>query len=466
VKRRLLPWLALAAYACLLLASAPRWPDDWDGVGFVESVTDFDLAAFRPHPPGYPVYVALLRVGAFFARDAWRACVVVAVASGAMSVAFTWAALRRARGEKEAWIAALFVAVAPLSWRSCSGVGSEAPALACAMACAWGLTEPEKKWKGALAVGLGAGLGLGVRLSWAPVYLALLLVASRGVRARAAAIAALASLAWAVPLVLVVGASRLVTRYATHFSGHAERWGGTAITEPGLVRFRWFTRDVFFDGLGVGCDALGLAIGALLAIVLVFVLREWRAAGWPHGKPALAVSVPYALWVFFGQNLRDQPRHVLPLVVLICLGLACGMRTARLPALVLSLATLVAVRAWGDAWARRTVPPPGQQLVELARAQPSPDRLAIFGVSSVRFFETTELAKQAFIANDLGDAEISLARVDRLPLRVWVTSEVEGLADSASPLSHVATLCRPKRIERRAHCIDVFEWKLKYLPRM
>jgi len=27
-------------------------PDDWDGVGFVESVRDFDLARFRPHPPG------------------------------------------------------------------------------------------------------------------------------------------------------------------------------------------------------------------------------------------------------------------------------------------------------------------------------------------------------------------------------------------------------------------------------
>jgi hypothetical protein len=45
-------WLALAGYASLAALSAPAWPDDWDGVGFVESIRDFDLAAFRPHPPG------------------------------------------------------------------------------------------------------------------------------------------------------------------------------------------------------------------------------------------------------------------------------------------------------------------------------------------------------------------------------------------------------------------------------
>jgi hypothetical protein len=32
---------------------------DIDGVNFALGVRDFDIAAHRPHPPGYPVYIAL-----------------------------------------------------------------------------------------------------------------------------------------------------------------------------------------------------------------------------------------------------------------------------------------------------------------------------------------------------------------------------------------------------------------------
>jgi hypothetical protein len=445
--------------------SAPRWPDDWDGVGFVESVTDFDLAAFRPHPPGYPVYVALLRVAAFFVRDGWRACVTVAVASGGAAVAFAWASLRRVAGEREAWVGATLLAVAPLTWRVCSGVGSEAPALACALACGWALAQRRDSWRSAIALGVAAGIGLGVRLSWAPLFVALLAMAPSRLRGRAIAVASGACLAWALPLVALVGPARLYALCAAHFAGHAERWGGTVLTAPGLVRFRWLGRDLFVDGLGLALDPLGIAMALLLALAFGVAFREWRTARWLHWEAALVASVPYAVWVFLGQNLRDQPRHVLPLVVLVCAALAFAARNARAQALLVALSVLVAFRSGLDAWSRRSVPPAGQQLVDLARAQPSPERLAVFGVASVRFFETTELSKQAFVANGLGDAEMALTRVDRLPSRVWVTSEVGGLASSRWPVTYLATLCRPARIDRRAPCLDVYEWKPGFLPK-
>jgi hypothetical protein len=154
---------ALGAYALLLYLTAPAWPDDWDGVGFLESVQYFDLARFQPHPPGYPVYVALLRVAELVTRAPMRACVVVAVASGVVAVAFAWSTARSAVGTRGAWVVAMLAATTPLAWRVCSGVGSEAPALACAAACAWGLVSARRTpWAGALALGLGVGLGLGV----------------------------------------------------------------------------------------------------------------------------------------------------------------------------------------------------------------------------------------------------------------------------------------------------------------
>jgi hypothetical protein len=478
--RRAVGGLAAGGYAALLWATAPPWPDDWDGVGFVESVRDFDLARFRPHPPGYPVYVVLLHMAVAVVRTPMRACVLVSVASGVIAIVFAWNAARRRTGERAAWMVATLVAVAPSVWRACSGVGSEAPALACAAACAWGLAalpnlgqtaagaadvpSRAQRWAGATALGLGAGLGLGVRLSWGPLYLAALAVAPRGARARACGIAVGACAAWVAPFVAWVGPARLAGLYGAHFAGHAARWGGSILTEPGGVRFLWLARDVFVDGLGVGGDPLGLTTGVLLATATALALVTWYAAGWRGWRAVIAVLAPYLLWIGLGQNLRDQPRHALPLVVLLAAGLAIpSARSRRAGVIVGGLALAASIRTAADARARRTIAPPGQQLVELARRQRSPNRLAVFGGASVRFFETTELASSALAVWSLGDVRMALTRLDELPTRVWVTSELGGFDDARWPLEPVATLCRPRRVDRRTPCLGVYTWKLPFL---
>ncbi|HTQ44855.1 MAG TPA: hypothetical protein VMI75_18980 [Polyangiaceae bacterium] len=458
-------WLALGGYAALLYASAPPWPDDWDGVGFVESVRDFDLARFHPHPPGYPVYVALLRAAAVVARDPMRACALVAALSGAAAVAFAWLAARKLAGERAAWAVAVLVGVTPLVWHAFSGVGSEAPALAFAAVCAWVcIARPARA---PVVLGLAVGLGLGVRLSWAPMYLAALVLAPRAMRLRAAGVAVLACVGWAVPLVAVVGTHRIVDLYTTHFAGHAERWGGTVVTEPGTVRLAWLARDLLVDGLGAGSGVLGVLLAALTAAACASAIATWKGAGWRGLLPAVVVVVPYLLWIGVGQNLRDQPRHALPLVALLAAGLALPAGSSRRAfAIVSALALALVLRTALDAHTRRTVAPPGAQLVALARAQPDPQRLAVFGTSSVRFFELTELAPRAFTAGSLGDVQLRLSRMESLPSRIWLTSEVQTQGETRWPLVHVATLCRPERLDRRMPCLEVQAWEPPFLRRV
>jgi hypothetical protein len=461
-RRLAIRWLALGAYAALLFATAPPWPDDWDGVGFVESVTDFDMARLRPHPPGYPVYVALLRAAAAIVRDPVRACALVAVASGVVSIAFVWDAARRCAGERVAWMVAILVAVAPGVWRGCSGVGSEGPALACAAACAWGLTLArwgDCKSLGATVLGLGAGLGLGVRLSWAPLYLAALWMGARVDYRRALGTAVAACSAWAVPFVVWAGPAKIAALYSEHFGGHAARWGGTIITEPGFVRIVWVARDVFVDGLGVGIDPVGVAIAALLAVAALQAVVAWRAVGWRGWLPAFMLVAPYLVWIGLGQNVRDQPRHALPLVAMLAAGVALPVAGSRRAfALVGTLAVAGSIRTATDTHARRTVAPAGQQLVDLVRAQPAPKRPAVFGVGSVRFFETTDLASCARVAASLGEAHMELTHLNELPPRAWVTSELAGLDDARGALRPVADLCRPPRLDRARPCLGVYEW--------
>ncbi|HEV3484359.1 MAG TPA: hypothetical protein VG106_03055, partial [Vicinamibacterales bacterium] len=56
----------LAALAILFLAahlpSLPPSLEDLDSVNFALGVREFDVAQHQPHPPGYPVYIALARI--------------------------------------------------------------------------------------------------------------------------------------------------------------------------------------------------------------------------------------------------------------------------------------------------------------------------------------------------------------------------------------------------------------------
>jgi hypothetical protein len=458
--RRVLALLPYAALAGLLALSAPAWPDDWDGLGFVAAVRAFDMDHFAPHPPGYPVYVAMLKIVAVVVRDPLRAAIAVSALSGAGAAALAYATAARWFGRGRGACVAFAVLATPLAWRAESGIGSECAALLFAAGCAFGLAG-----RRGLTLGLAAGLGMGVRLSWAPLYLALALLAPRGTRARAVLGTTLGVIAWAAPLVLVVGAPHLRALYAVHLAGHTLRWGGTAIVDPGVARIGWLARDVFVDGLGLGTDGLGLVIGFLAALVAGYGLVEWRRVGWRHWPRVAFALGPYVAWIAVGQNLRQQPRHALPIVV----ALACGLALAALDSersrrFGVALASLLLARTAQDAWARKETPPPGAQLVQAVRSLPRPDRALVLGGPSVRFFEETELAPRARAAATWGDVRIALGRANELPARVLVTSEIEAFDAPPYPVKAWRTFCRPERIERRAPCVRVIELKAPFLP--
>jgi hypothetical protein len=311
-------------------------------------------------------------------------------------------------------------------------------------------------------VGIALGLGLGVRVSWAPLFVAMIALAPRGERLRATGVATLATLAWAVPFVRMVGLQHLVALARTHAKGHFEVWGGSAINEPGVMRLAWLARDVFVDGLGVGMDVIGVGIGALaVTLACLGLASRPRVGAW------LLVPLPYLAWIALGQNLHQQPRHALPMVASVAAALAVAATTGPRARIVGgALLALVAARTALDAHDRRTTPPPGAQLVALARSLPR--GVATFAGPSARFFELDPGAGKAPIGinvGTLGDVRLALGRLSPLPSRVLVTSEVEGLAQSTYPLEHVATLCRPPRTDRRAPCLDVFDWKAPFLRR-
>ena len=226
---------------------------------------------------------------------------------------------------------------------------------------------------------------------------------------------------------------------------------------------------ILVDGLGVDRDLLGIAIAVALLALVALGVRAWKERGWIHARYALLLALllaPYALWIALGQNLHQQPRHALPLVVGLSslLGL-CATTSRRARAVGALLFGALALRTASDAWARRTIAPPGAQLVELARGLPDSPNVAVFGGASVRFFDLAPSAATAQPAGTLGDVRLALGRFAALPARVLITSEIGGLSTSREPLVEIATLCRPARIDRRQPCLQVFDYRASFLPR-
>jgi hypothetical protein len=467
--------VVLAGLALAWAVAFPAWPDDWDGLGFLAAIRRFDLASFAPHPPGYPVYVACLKVAAWFAWSPIAAARLVAVAAGVVTFGAVCLALPVDDTDVspfERVLAAAAVCATPLAFHAFSGVGSEAPALAFAaiallgVAARAGDVSPRAR---TLLVGLGVGLGLGVRLSWAPFYLPFLLLLPASLRLRAILVSLFAILAWAIPLVLLTGPSHLIALYRTQASGHFERWGGTALTDP--ERLRSLARDLLAYGFGAGKDLLGIAILMALACALVaglLVVRSWpppdsggrrvRGSRESRLRAFLLLAAPYLAWVTLGQNLREQPRHVLPLVFLVAYALARAALASRraLRPLFLALALLVLTRTSLDAVARKAVPPPGAQLLAYVRAHASPGTTAVFAGASGRFLDGTEWQPRTHPAGSLPDALLAVTHLDTIPDTIFLTSELTALDESPAPLADVAAFCRPSRIDRRTTCLHLY----------
>ena len=90
VRRR--AWLLslLLAYAAALLVLRPAMPFEWDEVQFQRALDDYNVAGHSPHPPGYPVYVAVAKAVRLAAGDPLLSLQLVGVAAAAGSLLLVW----------------------------------------------------------------------------------------------------------------------------------------------------------------------------------------------------------------------------------------------------------------------------------------------------------------------------------------------------------------------------------------
>jgi Protein O-mannosyl-transferase TMEM260-like len=289
--RRGLPALA-ALFLFAHLAALPPTLDDIDAINFALGVRDFDVAQHQPHPPGYPVFIALGKLATPLLRAAGvaapevRGLALWSAIGGAALVLLVFGLWRTL--DVHPWrpaLAATIAAASPLFWftslRPLSDVLGLSVAIAAlsvvvrALPAGWSaLRDPSPR--ALLVGGFLAGLAIGIRsqtvVLTAPLLATLLLLPGSAVPVRirigSMAAAALGVAVWAVPLVVVSGGlagylNALGSQAGEDFSGVVMLWTNRSPRVAALALLNTFVLP--WDSAILAGVVLALAgVGALL----------------------------------------------------------------------------------------------------------------------------------------------------------------------------------------------------------
>ena len=351
--------IAAAYLAAHLLFLSPSL-EDVDSINFALGLRDFSPSQHQPHPPGYPVYIALGRVSLAVVNAAWPgmptvdaealALAVWSALGGACAIAAAayayavWGAWAGLRSGAAMWAAAL-LAASPLFWMTGLRPMSDMPGLAAALAAQAltlrGMTDRRRLVLAALVAGLAAGLRVQTLLLTVPLLaLAIATHWKAGAVWLARPVAAFVggSLLWAIPLLVAGGGleSYLIALWTQ--AGEDLSWVNMLWMEPTPRRLAF----ALYETLALPWASIPLAaavgVAALVGLAITAV-RDRRAL--------LVIALAFAPYAIFHLLFQETifVRYALPILVavswLAVRGVFAAWRFAPALAAPLIVASLV-----------------------------------------------------------------------------------------------------------------------------
>ena len=325
-------WLlfaGLAVYGLALWVWRPATPFEQDEVLFLRALDRYDVAKHAPHPPGYPLYVAVGKVVRWAVGTPESALELVAVAASLATLAGAWLLARRlGAGRPAATLAAAVTATVPTFLFHGSVGFSDIPGTAVALLAAFtlviALERPSMLPLGAILTAAACAVRPQLVLLLLPLGVAALALASLkrrwGAIAGALAAGVAVSLACWLPAVLVTGPARF--RQAILDAGRwaAEHEAGARLPAApvGSVVRHWLVNP-WGDAVMAAVFWLAVAAGA--------------ATWWRRGRRRLVAvaagcSGLYIVAGAFTMEMGEAVRYVLPAVPFLAL-LAAGTAEAR-----------------------------------------------------------------------------------------------------------------------------------------
>lgn len=316
---------AIVIVSRLWAIPASLW--EWDDILFARSLHKFDLVAHSPHPPGFPVFVALGRVAYAILGNEHFALVAVNVFFSSFLAIALYYLYREITGDRViAGIGALLCCFAPNVWLHSASPRSDSAAFVLGVAAlAFAITSLRRPGNLIIA-SLIFGLGMGVRVTLLPVVAPTLTVVCliylwrRQWKLVAGAVitTALAVLVWFVPLIVHTtwATYRSVMRAHADFTYTTD--GMFAPTENAFLAYR-FTRFAI-DIWGTRSIAIGMYVLSAIGVVSLLLSRKSRSLAW-----MVLAFVPYICFVFILNTPLSAPLYSLPYIPFFAGLAACGV---------------------------------------------------------------------------------------------------------------------------------------------
>jgi hypothetical protein len=205
------PWLLVAGVFATRLPFMTEWLYAFDSANYAFAVRDYyNVAHHRPHPPGYPLYVAIARVIDLAVHNANRSLILEGILFSALGVACTTALAGALYGRTAGLLAGLLLLFSVGFWGygevAYPYVGLATEMATLAFLAHW--TIAGHRWvvvPMGLAVGAAAGIRWDGAIFCAPLWLWALWSVPWRLRVASAAAASSVCLGWVVPMVHLTG---------------------------------------------------------------------------------------------------------------------------------------------------------------------------------------------------------------------------------------------------------------------
>lgn len=161
-QRTILLIVALVCAVTRLFAIA-RSPWDWDEALFTMAMRDYDVRVHHPHPPGFPVYIAMARLVRFVVPDDFRALQTVNVVAAMLVFLAMFLFARELRLKFTTSVsAAVLFAFFPNVWFFGGGAFSDIPSIVLVLFAVTfllkGVRNRNAYWLGTLLLALAIGI--------------------------------------------------------------------------------------------------------------------------------------------------------------------------------------------------------------------------------------------------------------------------------------------------------------------
>lgn len=301
---------------------------EWDSALYASAVehgfhVDTEIAAERPHPPGYLFYLALARAMRFVTGDSNAALVAVAVLASGAATAALYVLARRWTTRSVAAAAALAFAASPLAWRySEVALPYTLLALLTTLLALLFLDVRARRMSPVVATfvfGVVAGFRQDVLLLMGPLWVWALATASSRERVVALVAGAAGVLTWLVPSALlsdgIVAYLAAVLRQTAHVTSttSAAEQGASGLTQNAALTVYALAWGVAFLAVALIAGAARLVATRRVADATFFLL--WIVPGLAvyvllHiGEPAYVLSLLPAVYVIGARAVAGALRQ-------------------------------------------------------------------------------------------------------------------------------------------------------------